>query len=81
MDPLRDYFDGIKDAPVPARLMAETPPEAFLRKLTLNAAWAAAGMVLVLLVTAIPTPTDSRAAARTAQAIDHRVAMNLEVGK
>ncbi len=81
MDPLRDYFDGIKDAPIPARLMAETPPEAFLRKLTLNAAWAAAGLALVLLVTAIPTPTDSRAAVRAARAIDRRVALNLEEAK
>lgn len=81
MDPLRDYFEGLKDAPVPARLMAETPPETFLRKLTWNAAWAAAGLILVLLVAAIPTPTDERAAVRTARALNRQVAMSFEGGQ
>ncbi len=76
MDPLRDYFDGLRDAPVPARLLAETPPEAFLRKLTVNCAWAAAGLALVLAVSAMPTRTDRPMAEVTARQL---VALQTEV--
>ncbi len=75
MDPLRDYFDGLRDAPVPARLMAETPQETFSRKLASNLAWVAAGVALCLALGALPTPVDPQKAERQAQALSQRVAL------
>ena len=74
-DPLVVYYDGIRDAPVPARLMAETPPEAFVRRLVGNLAWASAAMALVLILTALPTPVDPAAAEASARDLSYRLAM------
>lgn len=81
MDPLRDYFEGIKDAPVPARLLAETPPEAFVRRLTVNLAWATAGLALVLLVSSLPAMPDTMAASVSARELSRRVALRTEAGR
>ena len=75
MDPLQGYFEGLRDAPVPARLMAETPPQAFARKLVHNLAWASAGVTLCLALGALPTPVDGAKAERQAQAVSQRVAL------
>ena len=68
-DPLAAYYDGIRNAPVPARLLAETPPEAFLRRLTVNLVWASAALVMVLLLTALPTSVDEAGANRAAPSL------------
>lgn len=78
MDPLRDYYDALRDAPVPARLMAETPPETFVRKLLHNLSWVAAGLTLCLALATLPTPVDGVAAERQARAISLRVALRAE---
>lgn len=79
MDPLQEYFDGIKEAPIPRRLMAETPPEAMTRRLAVNALWATAALALVLAVSTLPAPTDARAANRAARSLGARVALRSEV--
>ena len=79
-DPLAAYYDGLKDAPIPARLMAETPPEAFVRRLTANLAWASAALALVLLLTALPTPVDEAGANRAARSLN-LVALRREIGR
>ena len=81
MDPLRDYFDGIKDAPVPARLLAETPPEAFVRRLAVNLAWATAGLALVLLVSSMPASPNSATASVEARELSTRMALRMETGR
>ena len=79
-DPLAAYFDGIKDAPVPARLMAETPPETFVRRLAGNLTWVSAALALVLILTALPTPVDPVAADSVARQMG-LVAMRREIGR
>ena len=79
-DPLAAYYDGLKDAPIPARLMAETPPEALLRRLTANLVWASAALALVLLLTALPTPVDEAGANRVARSLN-LVALRREIGR
>lgn len=81
MDPLKEYYEGVRDAPVPARLMAETPPEAFLRRLSTDLAWAAAGVALVLATMAVPTTPDLPTARTAAHALGSQVAMRIEVGR
>ena len=78
MDPLREYFDGLRDAPVPARLMAETPPEAFARRTCYNLAWAAAGLALALAVSALPVAPDAGSASVAARELSNRVALRTE---
>lgn len=81
MNPLRDYYDGLRDAPVPARLLAETPGEAFTRRFVHNLSWAAAGLALALLVASVPTPVDGGQTQARVHAIVSRVALNTEMDR